>query len=393
VLREADLIEKMASSSREAVIAEYKQTVEAELRKEAEDQRPPPPGRLARMFGATQREAPSIDQRVLDRRVEGFTWKVDQAEKRMAALDEALAIMPRHVTGGLKVGSIYGNPALQSRDGQRALVAKVSAMAALLKDRHSAGLERIERVLQARITNQIKNDKAAFEAHLASATPLELHGEAVGLIQDIRNGSTEEQRRTAVVHANGVADSVGNGTSESRRQVSLGHRTLQSSFSTRTNSASTEHTGWSSASEQLVDGADYTLRLASAKVPLVIDHWDHAVKLEERTTLPVEARLVLEKAVRVSEIYGTLVKRDPDLAKNLEPWVTGSQFRILEPSQVLENNRVAKVRDIKWNDGGTLQMSRIKADLVNAGPRTFLDAERVRMLRAELESRLTSDLR
>jgi len=143
------------------------------------------------------------------------------------------------------------------------------------------------------------------------------------------------------------------------------------------------------------------LRLASAKVPQYADNffkYGTNAAPQVKTLLPVEARMILEKVVRISEIRLALAKRDPALAASIAPWVTGSRFVILEPEQERDTSYysrqpMAPVKALRWTRGGVVLGSRIKADLAELGGESFIDKGRAAMFTEELESRLTSDLR
>ncbi len=396
----SSLLEQMAGAeSRDALVQAYRAKTEVELLADA-TAKLEQPGRLMRRLGAKVKVA-VLDQAALDKKVADYEERLKAAEGQLRQLDQALAALPRTLTRGLQLGAAYGNGTLRAKDERVAFLAKARDLAKQLESSYASGLDRLERALQARITQQLTRDRAATLAHYETASPIELHAEAMQLIQDIRNAVNDATPRAETVRSSGSASASTSGVATSRAELDLGHDryghqiTIKSPFSRTTSSSSITQTSWSAIGEQVTAGSDYVLRLSDSRVPL---HTDGSTSVDGvRTLLPVEARMVLEKVVRVSELHLALGKRDPGLAASVGAWITGSRFVVLEPEAVHDrysrSGEMAPIERIEWTRGGVLLGSRIKADLAALGGQSFLDPARAAAFRGEIEAGLTSDLK
>ncbi len=340
--------------------------------------------RLGRMVGRAPKLA-EADPAEVARGLKAYTAQLDGAARALREIDGALDRLPRSIAGAARIDQPYGNARVKDPQALARALYEVGEQYA--KSFPGASVRQLEGLMMSRITQRLVAERPAFETFLRDAPVEQLHAEARDLIQEIRELAPDEQMRSETTL-------VGHGEST---KIGVGQaRALGGAAYSRT-TAIAEQSHWDLTGRTLLpNGGNYTVKLRSSSLPLTESMYEG-----NATTgmLPVEARALLEKAVRLSEVFHVLGKRAPALAASMAPWMEQSRFLIELPEgkYSLENYQRYRAtvlpRQIEYRPAIVVSMTRPGPDLLKLVPAGMIDAERAQMLEKDLDAKLTRDLR
>lgn len=279
-----------------------------------------------------------------------------------------------------RVGQLH-NRSTSAADAIDGLQREVDALEAELEAKDKAALDSTDHVgavreaglaLQRRITAKVRRDRATLDRRLKTAPPEELYEEALDLMQDAQDlSNTTSIRKETVATASGESSSYG-GSSRTARAGGRDGRGGSWGAAEDESSWSESHSSWRSERRQLLLDAEV---LTMGVSPAEREH-----RQESELTLP-EARLVVEKVLRAQQLYRALVKRDPQLAANIQRWMQHSQI-------------VIHYRPDPYRQGSTftLQVRRLGPDLRALEKIGLIDADRAADLDDEADARLSEGL-
>jgi hypothetical protein len=379
--RTSQLMDRIAGAeSRDALIAEEKAKIEQDEQARAQRELDVPVRFLKRW---RERTVAVADSASVQRRLDKFAEELDGVLATFKKLDTALGQLPPYLTRGLQLGAMFGNANLKNQDYFRLL----RPLLTRYRTSYNNGLIRMELLLQTRITRQIEEERAETAKQDKQSTPEALRKTALQLIDDIRSGAGPEQKPTQGLTA------VGSAQQRTASHEVEHHHGLLFTTTSDTRGKSAADSRWTETREQLIPGAEYTLRVSSAERPLVHEtgsNWDKS-KIEQHMLLPVEARLLLEKVVRVKEIRDELVDRESALADPLTHWLERTRFTMAAPSG--QRDSEGRIGDFHWESRDTIQAITIKTDLGKLGDRDYFEPTRAAELDKQAKERLTNTLR
>lgn len=384
------------ATSREQLVAEKRAEIVEAQQKVAQERQDWRQNRLGARIGRGWRkllgksvaiEPAKADEAAVNKELAAFEKELDRAEKVVGEIDQVLRTLPGKQARAIDLSKPYGNALLADHKALGAELAKLADHYAAVLPNKSIG--KFEALLMSRITKQVVEERPAFLAHLATAEPEALHAEALDLIQEIRELShAETMRSETTLTGSGESASV----SASSTKVLGGL-----AYSKQSGSASYSH--WNLEGKTLLpEGSDYTIALRSSSLPLRKDKWSSQAQ-ETTGMLPVEARILLEKALKVSEIFEALGKRAPGLASNIAPWVTQSRFVLQVPrgeggyGDAYRQHKGVHLPENILYDNAIVSMTRPKADLLKLAGSGLVDAERAAMFKTELDKKLVGGLK
>ena len=237
---------------------------------------------------------------------------------------------------------------------------------------HAADVRQAGVALQQRITAKVRGERAALQKRLKTAPPEDLYEEALDLMADAQDlAQTTSIRKETVATASGQSSSSGGSSRSMRAGGRDGHGGGWGAMEDES-SYSESHSSWKSERRQLLLDAEV--------LTMAVSPGEKSYRRDEELTLP-EARLVVEKVLRAQQLYRALVKRDPQLAANIQRW--------MQHSQIVINYSAENYRE---NGSFTLQVRRLGPDLRGLERIGLIDAERAADLDDDADERLASGL-
>jgi hypothetical protein len=280
-------------------------------------------------------------------------------------LNRTLAELPQTVSGGLSFkAGIYGDEQVKNWTALEQKLDLVKGRLAKLDP--AERVKRLEAALHARITAQIEHERPEFEKSLADKTNTDELVRSLGEIQEKLAEFSEPVavQSQKVLKGGGHASSSFNASMEKKGWFA----------DTKASASGGSSSSWHLEGSALLDGAtQYVVKL---KAPGAAGDG----------MLPIEARLILEKAAKASQIAAELKKREvPGAAL----WRNSSVRIELPPIEKYDSRGQTEYVDVP---ALTFQIQRPKRGLIALEKIGLVDHARAEMLKQEIAHDLTGDL-
>jgi hypothetical protein len=286
-------------------------------------------------------EQPKVDQAKLQDGLASYARDLDHAELQIASFESAIKEQGLHQ---IDLSRPYGNAFVRDPGKLGQAVSRIARK--LSHQLPLNALERFEGALMSRVTQHIVAEHGAFEAHLQTTAPPKLYAEAMQLLRDVHELSAERPEEAVGAPLGG------------EHAIYVRHPSVLQIRPTRDGSAF-------NSVYRMFDGA-----------------------VETGGKLPVEVRLLLEKAVRASAIAKALGSRSPELAAQLRPLIENAKIVVHLPVGKMLNLRGEDLPyDVEYTPV-TVHVARPAAGMLELVQSGIVDPVRAKMLRDELDQQM-----